>query len=264
MRLTAVFLGAVLLSTIFTVSPAGAPASECEGLPLEFTEDFEQGVARWEMTDPQAWEVLAEGDNHVLALTKPSNYEPVVRSPKNIARVKDLNLCTFIMDVTLKQTGREYGHRDLCLFLNYRDPSHFYYVHLASKADEHANSIFLVNGAPRVSIAKERTAGTKWDDQYHRVRIKRMAQTGRIEVFFDEMDKPVMMAEDKTFVGGAVGVGSFDDQGNFDDITVWGIKPCPAAVDCAAGKAAPENAPCQAAPTAGEPGAGKDSGTAGK
>jgi len=257
MRLSPILLHVILLSTIFTGNPAAAPVNKCEGLPLVFSEDFEHDLEQWEMTDPQAWEVAAEGNNHVLALTKPSNYEPAVRSPKNIARVKDLDLCTFIMDVTVKQTGREYGHRDLCLFFNYRDPSHFYYVHLASKADEHANSIFLVNGAPRISIAKERTGGTKWDDQYHHVRIKRMAQSGRIEVFFDDLNKPVMVAEDKTFIGGAIGVGSFDDQGNFDDIAVWGIKPCPAAAACATGGTVPEIAPCKAVQTAGEQKAGE-------
>jgi hypothetical protein len=33
-----------------------------------------------------------------------------------------------------------------------------------------------------------------------------------------------MTAADKTFTGGRLGVGSFDDTGNWDDIKVWGTK----------------------------------------
>jgi hypothetical protein len=133
-----------------------------------------------------------------------------------------MKVSEFVLEAKVKQTGREYGHRDLCLFFGYNDPSHFYYVHMATKSDPHANSIFLVNGAPRVSIAKERTDGTAWDDQYHTVRVVRNPQSGLIQVFRDDMTKPIMSAEDKTFVSGGVGVGSFDDTGHFDDIRIWG------------------------------------------
>lgn len=205
---------------------APAPAAteipkEMEGLPLAFSEDFEAGCARWKMTDEKAWAVKPDEGDAALCLEGSSKYEPAVRSPKNIAWIKDLKAGSFVFDVTLKQTGREYGHRDLCLFFGGVDPTHFYYVHIATKADEHANSIFLVNGAPRVSIAKERTDGTDWGQGYHHARVKRDAETGKIEVFFDNMEKPIMTAEDKTFTEGTFGVGSFDDVGAFDDIRIW-------------------------------------------
>jgi hypothetical protein len=37
------------------------------------------------------------------------------------------------------------------------------------------------------------------------------------------MDTPVMTAVDNRFKWGKVGVGSFDDTGQFDDIKLWGI-----------------------------------------
>jgi hypothetical protein len=186
-----------------------------------FSDDFESGLANWEMTDPKAWEIVENSaGNRSLGLVRASDYEPAVRSPLNIALVKDREFGSFELTVNMKQTGREYGHRDLCLFFGHQDPSHFYYVHLASTADAHANSIFLVNGAPRVSIAATRTDGTKWDDQYHTVRIVRDAESGSIRVYFDDMTAPVMTATDKTFTTGRVGVGSFDDVGEFDDFVV--------------------------------------------
>jgi hypothetical protein len=82
-----------------------------------------------------------------------------------------------------------------------------------------------VNGAPRVSIAKERTTGTVWDNEYHTVRVVRNAQSGLIQVFRDDMTKPIMTAEDKTFSEGEVGFGSFDDTGVVDDVRVWATRP---------------------------------------
>jgi len=148
-----------------------------------------------------------------------------VRSPKNISWIKDVKVTDFVLEAKIKQTGREYGHRDFCVFFGHKDTSHFYYVHMATKSDEHANSIFLVNGAPRVSVAKERTGGTVWDDQYHTVRVVRNAQSGLIQVFRDDMTKPIMTAEDKTFAEGEVGFGSFDDTGCVDEVRLWGTRP---------------------------------------
>jgi hypothetical protein len=218
--------------TIVAVTLAGGLAAVVEekpacptdaGYPLQFSDNFESGLDRWEFTDPDAWKVAdAEGGNKLLALHAPSKYRAPVRSPQAMARVKELKLGSFVLEVKAEQTGREYGHRDLCFFFGYQDPSHFYYVHLASVADEHANSIFLVDGAPRVSIAKERTDGTDWTQGFHTIRIVRDVESGLIEVYFDDMDKPVMSTEDKTFLHGTVGLGSFDDVGNFDDLYVWG------------------------------------------
>ncbi len=202
---------------------AEAP-EESNGLPLVFQEDFEHGSERWIATDPKAWEVKEEDGNHVFALCRSSEYEPPHRSPHSIARIKDLDVTDFVIEARMKQTGREYGHRDMCIFFGYNNPSHFYYVHIATKADPHAHSVFLVNDAPRVSIAKERTDGADWTQDYHLVRIERDTESGSIKVFFGDMEKPIMTAEDKTFLSGGIGFGSFDDTGNIDDIRIWGKK----------------------------------------
>ncbi|NQT82896.1 hypothetical protein HQ563_07730 [bacterium] len=206
---------------------ASGPPAKVKGMPLVFKESFEKGNAeRWQPSDTSAWKIVAEEDNHVYSLFKGSKYSPPVRSPLNFSLVKEITVSDFVFEAKLKSTNEEYGHRDLCLFFGYQDASHFYYVHLGSKADANANSIFIVNGEPRVSIAKTRTSGTKWDDKYHLVRVVRNVKNGNIKVFFDDMKKPVMTASDKTFAWGRLGLGSFDDTGNFDDVRVWGkVKP---------------------------------------
>jgi len=200
------------------------PLKEVNGLPLVFREDFGAGSDRWTATDANAWKIVEEEGNHAYALHKSSEYEPPVRSPHSISLIKDLEVTDFVLEARLKQTGKEYGHRDMCIFFGHVDPAHFYYVHIATKADDHANSVFLVNNEPRVSIAKERTTGTDWATGYHHIRVTRDTGSGRIEVFFDDMTKPIMVAEDKTFLSGKIGFGSFDDTGNVDDVRIWARK----------------------------------------
>ena len=167
-------------------------AEKMNGLPLAFFEDFESGAGRWTQTDPNAWKVTAQDQNHVYSLYQQSKYEPPVRSPFNIARISDVNVSDFVVQARMEQTGKEYGHRDMCVIFGYQDPSHFYYVHIATKADAVAHSILIVNGEPRVSIVKERTEGTDWSTGFHDVRVVRDTASGLILVFFDDMDKPIM------------------------------------------------------------------------
>ena len=214
---------AALLATA-TMTATAAENDKKTGLPLVYENTFDANIEGFTFTDPKAWEHTEEEGDGKLALTGASKYEPPVRSPKNIARIDDLNLADFVLEVDMRQTGREYGHRDMCVFFGYQDPAHFYYVHMATKADDHANSIFLVNNEPRISIAKERTDGTNWGSEVHRVRIERDTTAGTIRVYFDDMDTPIMYTEDKHFTWGGIGFGSFDDVGVVDNIKIYGKK----------------------------------------
>lgn len=196
------------------------------GLPKVSSTDFEDGkLTDWEPTDKSAWKISKSGKNTVYSLIKKrSEYEPPVRSPYNRSLLKNVSVSDFVMDVKLKSTQKDYNHRDLCLFFGFQDNSHFYYVHLGKKTDDHANQIFIVNGKPRKKISYKTTDGTNWDDAWHDVRIVRDIESGKIDVYFDDMKKPVMQAVDKTFRKGRIGVGSFDDTGEFDDFVLYGHK----------------------------------------
>ena len=129
-----------------------------------------------------------------------------------------------MLEAKLQSTAADVPHRDMCLFFGYQDPAHLYYVHMAKAVDDHANQIFIVNGADRVKISKTTTKGTPWDDNWHNVKIVRKVEPGLIEIYFDDMKTPVMTAQDKTFTWGRVGIGSFDDTGNWSEVKVWGKK----------------------------------------
>jgi hypothetical protein len=186
-----------------------------------------EALKEFAFTDPGAWKhSLATNQNGTLELVRQSNYKPAVRSPVNIALLADRQFGDFILEVDLIQTGKEYGHRDMCLFYGVQDPAHFYYTHIATAADDHAHNTFIVTNAPRIKIARETTAGANWGlGIWHKVRIERTLADGGIKVYFDDLEKPIMVAEDKTFGVGHIGFGSFDDTGMVDNIRIWGPPP---------------------------------------
>jgi len=193
-------------------------------LPLVFCEDFESGAEAWEPADPQAWKLETLDGNTVFAQFAQSKVKNPVRSPFNRCIRKGDSVGSFVLDVKFQSTKKDYPHRDLCLFFGFQDPSHLYYVHFGKRTDDHANQIFIVNEQPRTKISTKTTPGTDWDDEWHHARIKRNVQSGSIEVFFDDMQTPVMTATDKTFQWGRVGIGSFDDTGRFDNVMLFGQK----------------------------------------
>lgn len=194
------------------------------GYQLVYSQDFSDPAALgdFEFSDPAAWRVGKQDGRGALELLKQSKYEGRVRSPFNIALIRNLELGDFVLEADLIQTGREYGHRDMCVFFAAKDPSNFYYVHLATAADPHAHNIFLVNDEPRLAIAKQTTKGVDWGlEVWHKVRIERTLKDGAIRVFFDDLSEPIMVAEDRHFDYGRVGFGSFDDTGMATNIRVW-------------------------------------------
>jgi len=213
-----------LLSLLLVTMALTGLARAEEALPLVFEDDFSQGADRWEPTDPAAWTLGKDGERAVWGLNKrTSNYQPKVRSPHNVALVKDLELSDTVITFQVKSTLDTGGHRDCCVFFNYRDPEHFYYVHLGAKPDPHSGQIMIVDGAPRRALTKN-TTPVPWDDQWHAVKLVRDVASGRIAIYFDDLEKPLMETTDTTFTSGRVGIGSFDDMNDFTDVRIHGRK----------------------------------------
>jgi hypothetical protein len=202
------------------VTSAALPA----GYQLAYEQTFEQGepLKQFVFTDTSAWKLSGAGKERALELHKQSAYQPEVRSPVNIALLADRQFGDFILEVDLLQTGKEYGHRDMCLFFGLQNPKQFYYVHLATAADPNAHNVFIVNDAPRKSFAEKTTQGVNWGlEVWHRIRLERKVKEGTIRVFFDDLETPVMEAKDTTFGAGHIGFGSFDDTGKVKNIRIW-------------------------------------------
>ncbi len=203
-----------------------------EELPLLVIDDFENGMTKWQTTDDNFWKITEldrDGTStHVLRVLGKSKYEPPVRSPHSIAWLRDIVVSDFVMTVKVESTNYKAGnHRDLCLFWGRQDASHFYYVHFGAKADPHACQVFIVDGKPRAKITVDEAQGTPWGKAWHVVRVVRTVADGKIKVYFDDMERPMMTARDDTFKWGQVGLGTFDDNGNFDGFELQGVKVVP-------------------------------------
>ena len=211
------------LFALITIASLAFTARAADPLPIVFQEDFEKGADRWQPQDPLQWKIEKTDKGQVFSqFEKKTNYKPPHRSPTNVALLKDVVVGDLELTAKVLSTHPDYGHRDAVIVFGYQDPAHFYYVHLGKQADDHANQIFIVNDAARTKISLTSTSGTNWDDNWHTVRVVRKAADGTIEIYYDDMTKPVMTAKDKTFAWGRIGVGTFDDTSDWDDIVVRG------------------------------------------
>ena len=210
----------VLLLAFAWGSLAALPTVHADEPSVVFQEDFESGLDRWEILDPATWRVAQRDDNHTLEITeRGSAYQPPVRSPGHVALIKDLELGNFEITFKVRSTKDTGNHRDCCVFFAYQDDQHFYYAHLGAKPDPHSGQIMIVKEAPRLAITTNERL-TPWDDQWHTVRLTHDATSGSIQVFFDDMNHPHMEVVDQRFKKGRIGIGSFDDLNEFDDVVV--------------------------------------------
>ena len=194
-----------------------ACASSEEGPPVPdgwvevYDQDFEQGSIGLDFvfSDPSAWRVVEEDGNRFLEQHAQSDYAPPHRSPLNVAVLAGPYLGDFVLEVDVMQTGREYPHRDACVFFGVQDPAHVAYAHLASQGDDSA------------PVTRHRSFGVDWGQGvWHRVRIERSTVLEHVRVWFDDRADPVLQAR-VAMQEGWIGLGSFDDSARFDNLRVW-------------------------------------------
>lgn len=169
-------------------------------------------------SDAQIWS-WNHADGGALQFREGSSYRPPFRSPTAYALVQGLMFDAFILEAEVQQTGKEYGHRDLCFFFAFESPSKFGYVHLATSPDQNAHNIFTVKEAARAPLAPVSEFGVTWTESWHVVKVQRLQADGPIEVFFD--GKLVLSADASDFGRGRVGFGSFDDSGQMRALKIW-------------------------------------------
>ncbi|MCA8950863.1 MAG: BNR-4 repeat-containing protein [Planctomycetes bacterium] len=189
--------------------------------PLAWAEDFADPASgdAFVFSDPNAWR---RDDGGWLELHRQSDYAPAHRSPLNLAILRTPAVGSFVLELEMQQTGRDYGHRDLCVFFGVQDPEHFYYAHLATAADPNAHHVQIVDAAARRPVTTARSGGVDWGrDVWRCVRVERDVASGSVRVYFDNALEPVLEAADTTFGRGFVGFGSFDDTGRVRRVRLW-------------------------------------------
>jgi hypothetical protein len=202
---------AIWASATFKSSPAQTGTRS-----IDFADGFERGqLDAWQMPHPEDWQILAENGNHYLHMKR--NREPgVPRRPLQFALLKDVNVGSFDFQARVRREGKS-----MIVVFNYVDTLHFYYTHLSADAGSKEpvhNGIFLVNNAPRVRIAGLDAPPALPTNSWHQIRVTRDSTSGRIEVWSDVASQPLFTVLDRTFTCGQIGIGSFDETGDFADV----------------------------------------------
>jgi hypothetical protein len=219
-------VGAWFVLACGVLSVLACASTPMTDMPLLAVADFEGGSAiEWLPNPPDHWRVSSVDGTGVYELTAPGT-PGEVRAPTAWSVLADHDVASFALEGRFKSgAGAANRYRDLCVFFHWQDATHFCYVHFGAISDDVHNIIGLVNGADRVKINAEppgasiaRLTGGGW----HRFRVTYDATTRQVEAFLDDMKSPILTARDTTLGHGLVGVGSFDDTGWFDDLTLWG------------------------------------------
>jgi hypothetical protein len=177
---------------------------------------------RWTVPVASDWKV-DESPEPVLHLVAPRDPLPGPRRPIQFALADTPEF----RSVTVELDARPLG-RSLIVVFAYRDRAHFDYAHLSidSATKEHVhNGVFHVYGGERVRISSEAgppafAATNRW---YH-VRLVHDGKSGSVQVTVDGRSIPALHAIDLSLASGRVGIGSFDETGDFKNVKIQGVQ----------------------------------------
>jgi hypothetical protein len=182
---------------------------------VNFRDNFSSGkLDAWQFPFAEDWVVKQDGPLHYLHMLR--SRDPLVpRRPQQFGLVKGVTVGSFTLETRVRREGSS-----MMIVFNYVDSLHFYYTHLSKdpgrKIDVH-NGIFLVDGAPRRRIAGLEADPVLPDTNWHKIRVERDVSAGTIKVFVDQETQPRFAVVDKTFKCGRIGLGSFDETGDYTD-----------------------------------------------
>ena len=211
---SAILLACVSLIAVHAVSVRSlAQRGKTPAANLPIRDDFDTGnLNAWQMPFPEDWEILKEGSIDYPHMKR--NREPgVPRRPLQFARLRGVEVGSFILNVNVRRAGGS-----MIVVFNYVDTLHFYYVHLSENPGTEVavhNGIFIVDGGDRRRIAGLDAAAALPDRSWHDVRIVRNVITGSSQVFLNKETRPRFSVLDRTFTRGQIGLGSFDETGDF-------------------------------------------------
>ena len=191
-----------------------------QGVVLRPSFDAPSRLGEWTIDGSGEWDVR----DGMLVLAKAGVPAGPIRRPAGLAILKSAPLGTLTFDVDLRSEEPEtLLVRDVELIVGWQSPTRFYYVHLAAKTDPVHNGIFLVNDADRKRLDDQTGTPQLKDKAWHHVKLERDPASGRIAVFVDGATTPALEANDTTLKTGRVGLGSFDETGQFKNVVVMGF-----------------------------------------
>ena len=176
----------------------------------------------WTVPDAADWKIGSDDGSSVLHLLV--GKEPPANVPRRpmqfaIANTRDFHAVRIDADV------RPLGHSLMIVFA-YRDAEHFNYAHMSidtAVQQPHHNGIFHVYGGERVRISSEQGPQTfAQSNRWYHVALNWHGATGEVNVQVNGTDVPALHAVDLSLRSGKVGLGSFDETGDFKNVRITG------------------------------------------
>lgn len=185
---------------------------------LNFHCDFSpKELSEWIFPHAEDWVSKTENGRTYMHMLRPRD-PGVPRRPLQFARLKNVNVGSFDLSVKVRREGRS-----MLIVFNYVDTLHFYYTHVSRDRGTFQpvhNGIFLVDGGPRRRIAGTEAQPALPNTNWHTIRVVRNVKTGLIQVYSDVQKKPLFSVVDHHFTCGQIGLGSFDETGDFADLKI--------------------------------------------
>jgi len=211
-------IAAVLLLVSIFIS--GSQAPDVVHPYLKSASDLD----RFELEGSGEWTV-ASGK---LILARAGTPAGPIRKPAALAILKSQPFAEVELRVDVRSTAAaNVQRRDLDLVFAYQGPNHFYYAHLSAVTDNVHNGIFVVDNSDRRRIDDGKALPRLVDQNWHSARLVWNGSTGSVAVYLDSIRAPILSATDRSVTTGRVGVGSFDDTGEFRNIQVKGLRSEP-------------------------------------
>jgi hypothetical protein len=173
----------------------------------------------WTVPTLQDWAVALDQGKPMLRLLTGREPAPGPRRPSQFALLA-MPLAT---DVTLEADARP-TKGSLIIVYAYRDSAHFNYLHFSVdtgvKQPFH-NGVFHVYGGERVRISNTTgVAAFSAINRWYHVKVEWDGTSGSVQGFVDGQPIPALHAVDLSLTEGRVGIGSFDETGDFKDVRV--------------------------------------------
>ncbi|MDF7799745.1 hypothetical protein P4C99_09725 [Pontiellaceae bacterium B1224] len=183
--------------------------------PLELADAQDQLV----LLNSNLWKTGEVERRSCLILHTAGEQRPPVRRPAEFALFKSAAVGQFTVEAATLEPDSVIN-RDICLIFGYQDDTHFYYAHISSNSDNKVHNVIMrVDGDSRVRINRETDPEARLSRGWTPIRIQQL-ENGAISVFVDDLETPLMTANDATYPIGKIGFGAFDDRAAFATLTV--------------------------------------------
>lgn len=171
----------------------------------------------WTVPSAPDWKVSEDAGKPMLQLLVGREPLPGPRRPGQFALMEMAPADHVTLDADVRPTKRS-----LMIVFAYQDEGHFDYLHFSTDTAMQQpvhNGVFHVYGGERVRIsAKDGKASFSGINKWFHIKMEWNGNAGEVQGFVDGVPVPSLHAVDLSLRDGRIGIGSFDETGDFKNL----------------------------------------------